>query len=145
MSNRPSASPRQPSARLGKPSQGVQSSTSAATPITHFRTYSGSTASPLARWRDGRSGFARSPGGGPDSKESGRRRQVTRLLRADVIRRLPLARAENFTVSISKDKVRKQREAAGTQEGPVGRGCRRNRKLAVAAVHLDSGASSARR
>lgn len=62
-----------------------------------------------------------------------------------ILSRLPLTRAENFTVAITKDKFESSEKRLGHKKAlwvEVAVGARR---FAVAAVHLDSGASSAGR
>jgi len=62
-----------------------------------------------------------------------------------VLSRLPLLRAENFSVAITKDKFESSEKRLGHKKALWVEAAVGAKRLAVAAVHLDSGASSAGR
>lgn len=62
-----------------------------------------------------------------------------------ILSRLPLTRAENFTVAITKDKFEGSEKRLGHKKALWAEVAVGPKRLAIAAVHLDSGASSAGR
>jgi len=62
-----------------------------------------------------------------------------------ILSRLPLLRAENFSVAITKDKFESSEKRLGHKKALWAEVAVGAQRLAVAAVHLDSGASSAGR
>ncbi len=62
-----------------------------------------------------------------------------------ILSRLPLTRAENFTVAIMKDKFESSEKRLGHKKALWAEVAIGTKRLAIAAVHLDSAASSAGR
>ena len=62
-----------------------------------------------------------------------------------ILSRLPLLRAENFSVAITKDKFESSEKRLGHKKALWVEVAIGDKRLALAAVHLDSGASSAER
>jgi endonuclease/exonuclease/phosphatase family metal-dependent hydrolase len=73
------------------------------------------------------------------------RANTTSLSGNAILSRLPLRRAENFSVAITKDKFETREKRLGHKKALWAEMMIGETPLAVAAVHLDSGASSAQR
>lgn len=106
----------------------------------------------VARELAGRLGFDYVYGNSYLCLSAGNRREATQaepntlaLSGNAILSRLPLLRAENFTVAITKDKFESSEKRLGHKKALWAEVAVGAKRLAIAAVHLDSGASSAGR